>query len=116
MRILATPQPSTNTPTCGNPGGLCGYGIQRLQKSGSAAEKLEYILAIELLSAYETQQFLDTDVKRSAATEAVMKEIGRHVPIMEQDMFLHPYIEYLRELIHSGHLIRIVESITGTLN
>ncbi|MDM8136731.1 HAL/PAL/TAL family ammonia-lyase [[Clostridium] symbiosum] len=116
MRILATPATIDNTPTCGNQEDYVAMGYNACKKAGSAAEKLEYILAIELLSAYETQQFLDTDVKRSAATEAVMKEIGRHVPIMEQDMFLHPYIEYLRELIHSGHLIRIVESITGTLN
>ena len=116
MRGLATPATIDNTPTCGNQEDYVAMGYNACKKAGDAAEKLEYILAIELLSAYQTQQFLDTGVNRAPATDAVMKEIGEHVPVMEQDMFLHPYIEYLRELIHSGELIRIVESVTGELN
>lgn len=116
MRGLATPATIDNTPTCGNQEDYVAMGYNACKKAGAAAEKLEYILAIELLSAYQTQQFLDTGVNRAPATDAVMKEIGGHVPVMEQDMFLHPYIEYLRELIHSGELVRIVESVTGKLN
>lgn len=116
MRGLATPATIDNTPTCGNQEDYVAMGYNACKKAGDAAEKLEYILAIELLSAYQTQQFLDPGVNRAPATDAVMKEIGRHIPVMEQDMFLHPYIEYLRELIHSGELIRIVESVIGKLD
>lgn len=116
MRGLAAPSTIDNTPTCGSQEDYVAMGYNACKKAGDAAEKLEYILAIELLSAYQTQQFLDTDVTRAPATDAVMKEIGAHVPVMEQDMFLHPHIEYLRELIHSGELVRIVESVTGELN
>ena len=80
MRILATPATIDNTPTCGNQEDYVAMGYNACKKAGSAAEKLEYILAIELLSAYETQQFLDTDVKRSAATEAVMKDKVMNLP------------------------------------
>lgn len=115
MRILATPATIDNTPTCGNQEDYVAMGYNACKKAGPISEKLEYILAIELLSAYEAQQFLDPDVKRSSATAAVLKEIGKHVPVMEKDMFLHPYIEYLKEFIHSGGLVQVTETVTGEL-
>jgi len=75
-----------------------------------------YMLAIELLSVYQVQQFVDPDVSRAPATAAVLSEIGKTVPVMEKDMLLHPYIEYLKDLIHSGELIRVAEQVTGALS
>ena len=46
---------------------------------------------------------------------AVLAEIGAHVPVMEQDMLLYPHIEYLKDFIHSGELLRVAESVTGAL-
>lgn len=115
MRNLAVPATIDNTPTCGNQEDYVAMGYYACKKAGDAAEKLEYILAIELLSAFEAQQFLDPDVKRSSAVKAVLDEIGKYVPVMEKDLYLYPYIEYLKELIHSGSLIELVEAITGKL-
>ncbi|MEG1293103.1 MAG: aromatic amino acid ammonia-lyase [Clostridium sp.] len=115
MRVLATPATIDNTPTCGNQEDYVAMGYYACKKAGAVAEKLEYILAIELLSGYEAQQFLDPEISRSTASAAIFAEIGKHVPVMEQDVFLHPYIEYLREMIHSGELVHITESVTGEL-
>lgn len=115
MRMLATPSTIDNTPTCGNQEDYVSMGYNACKKAGPVAEKLEYILAIELLSAYEAQQFLDPEVKRSSASAAVLEEIGKHVPVMDKDMFLYPYIEYLKELIHSGDLVQLIEAVTGEL-
>lgn len=115
MRQLAVPSTIDNTPTCGNQEDYVAMGYNACRKAGAAVEKLEYILAIELLSAYQAQQFLDPQVNRSTATNALLKEIGTHVPVMEEDMFLYPHIEYLKELIHSGEVVRIVENVIGTL-
>lgn len=116
MRGLATPSTIDNTPTCGNQEDYVAMGYYACKKAGPMAEKLEYVLAIELLSAYQSQQFVDPEVPRSPATAAVLREIGAHIPVMEQDMPLHPYIEYLKEWIHSGALIRVTEAVTGELN
>ena len=40
---------------------------------------------------------------------SVQMEIARHVPVLEADQYLYPFIEYLKELIHSGELVKIVE-------
>ena len=116
MRMLATPSTIDNTPTCGNQEDYVAMGYNACKKAGPMAEKLEYMLAIELLSVYEVQQFVDPDVARASATAAVLAEIGRTVPVMEKDMFLHPYIEYLKDFIHSGGLIRVAEQVTGALS
>ena len=50
------------------------------------------------------------------ATAAVLAEVGKTVPVMEKDVFLHPYIEYLKDFIHSGGLIRVAEQVTGALS
>lgn len=116
MRGLATPSTIDNTPTCGNQEDYVAMGYNACKKAGAMAEKLEYILAIELLSAYQVQQFLDPEVPRSPATAAVLREIGKQVPVMEQDMLLYPHIEYLKDMIHSGALLQAAESETGALN
>lgn len=115
MRILSTPASIDNTPTCGNQEDYVAMGYNAAKKAVQVVEKLEYILAIELLSAYETQEFLDQKLARSVATEHVLREIGRHVPVIEQDIFLYPHIEFLRGLIHSGRLIELVEEKTAEL-
>ena len=109
MRGLATPSTIDNTPTCGNQEDYVAMGYPACKKSGPMAEKLESVLAIELLSAYQVQQFVDPDVKRSPATQAVLDEIAKHVPVLKQDDFLFPYIQYLKDFIHSGALIRATE-------
>ena len=80
------------------------------------AEKLEYILAMELLSDYQAQQFQDKDVKTSSVARAVYEELGEQIPVMEGDMLLHPHIEYLKDMIHSGRLVEVAEKVTGKLN
>ena len=115
MRILSTPASIDNTPTCGNQEDYVAMGYNAAKKAVSVVEKLEYILAIELLSTFEAQGFLDSDLKRSTATAGVLAEIGKHVPHIEEDIFLFPHINYLKDLIHSGKLIDLVEEKIGAL-
>lgn len=116
MRILATSAVIDNTPTCCNQEDYVAMGYNASKKAIQVAEKLEYILAMELLSGYQAQQFLDPELPRSAATARLFEVIGQSVPVMKEDMFLYPHIEYLRNLIHTGELVRIVEEVVGPLN
>lgn len=115
MRVLASPATVDNTPTCGNQEDYVAMGYVACKKAGQIAEKLEYILAIELLSDYQAQQFQDQDVKRSSVSEAVYEELAKTIPVMENDMLLYPHLEYLREFIHTGKLVEITEKVVGEL-
>jgi len=116
MRILSTPSVIDNTPTCCNQEDYVASGYNASKKALAVTEKLEYILAIELLSAYQAQQFLPEELAGSKAAQAVWSKVSNHIPIMEQDTFLYPHIEYLQKLIHSGELLKIIESVVGKLN
>lgn len=115
MRMLSTPSTIDNTPTCGNQEDYVAMGYNACKKSAKSAEKLEYILAIELLSVYQAQQFQDREAGRSPAADAIFAALGEQIPVMKEDLYLYPYIEYLKELIHSGELIRRTEEVTGEL-
>lgn len=116
MRVLASPATIDNTPTCGNQEDYVAMGYFACKKAGMIAEKLEYILAMELLSNYQAQQFQDKDVKTGSVSRTIYDVLGEKIPVMESDMLLHPHIEYLKDMIHSGSLVEIAEKITGKLN
>ena len=110
MRILCTPAVIDNTPTCGNQEDYVAMGYNAAKKSLAVAEKLEYILAIELLSVYEAQPFVDRNLRRSSASRSVLEAIREKVPGMEEDFYLYPQIEFLRSCIHSGKILEWAES------
>ena len=115
MRVLSHPGTVDQTPTCGNQEDYVAMGMFACKKSRMLAEKLEYILAIELLGDYEAQQFQDDDVQVASASKAVYDRLAQQIPVMKDDMLLTPHIEFLKDLVHSGELISIVEGVTGTL-
>lgn len=115
MKILSHPASVDGIPTCGNQEDYVGMGYNASKKARQIAEKLEYILAIELLSIYQAHQFMEQELLPGSASKAVLEEIARTVPIMEEDMYLYPHINTLRELLHTGSLIELVEQKAGRL-
>ena len=115
MRVLASPATIDNTPTCGNQEDYVAMGFFACKKAGQIAKKLEYILAMELLSDYQAQQFLDKDVETCGVAQAVYGELRKQIPVMENDMLLYPHIEYLRDVIHSGRILELAETKAGKL-
>lgn len=47
------------------------------------------------------------------ASARILAEIGKKVPVMENDMFLYPHIEWLRDMIHEGRIIDWAEKGMG---
>ncbi|MCK8827300.1 aromatic amino acid ammonia-lyase [Natroniella acetigena] len=112
MKTLCHPATIDNIPTCGNQEDYVAMGYNAAKKAVDVAEKLEYILAIELLSVYQAYQFIDEDLKPSSVSQSVLDEIAKTVPIMEEDMYLYPHIEKIRDLIHLGTIVEFtVEEI-----
>jgi len=115
MRILCTPSVTDNTPTSCNQEDYVAMGYNSSKKAIKIAENLEYILAIELLSGYQSQQFLDPKLKRGIVTSKIIETLSEHIPFFEHDVYLYPYIELIRQLIHDGTLLSIAENLVGEL-
>lgn len=109
MRILSHPATIDNTPTCGNQEDYVAMGYNAAKKALSVAEKLEYILAIELLSGYYADQFLPKNKKRSPAMQAVISGLKKRIKISDQDTYLYSFINEIKGMIHDGILLKMIE-------
>lgn len=116
MRILSHPATIDNTPTCGNQEDYVAMGYNAAKKSILVADKLEYILAIELLSVIYSGQFMDKAKSRSETTQDILDRLLKSIPIMDKDTYIYHYINEIKHIVHNGDLIKIVESAIGKLD
>lgn len=116
MRILSHPATIDNTPTCGNQEDYVAMGYNASKKAVSIVDKLEFILAIELLSGYYSHQFLSKDKKRSLACQEVINELSDIINIPNKDTYIFAFINKIKNMIHDGRLIEIVENKIGQLS
>lgn len=115
MKILSHPATIDGIPTCGNQEDYVAMGYNAAKKARQVVEKLEFILAIELLSVYQAHQFLEGERLPATAAQAVLAEIALTVPVMSEDIYLYPHINTLRNLIHSCKIVELVEARIGRL-
>ncbi|SHH27281.1 histidine ammonia-lyase [Anaerosphaera aminiphila DSM 21120] len=108
MKVLATPSVIDNIPTCANQEDYVAMGFNSAKKIAKLVENLNYIMAIELLAIFQSNEFMDRDLKRSSVTEKIYKYLRDIVPILEEDIELYPIIEELFEVIKSGKLVEII--------
>lgn len=115
MRMLAAPATADSVSTSAGQEDYVSMGYNACKKAGEICRNLEYVLAVEVLSAYEAQQFFDKNLKRGKGTAAVYKALEGKIPVMEKDMYLYPCLEWLQEWIHKGGLLEAAESAVGKL-
>jgi histidine ammonia-lyase len=115
MKILSHPATVDSIPTCADQEDYVAMGYNAAKKARQVASKLEYVLVIELLSIYCAHQFVESDLSPGSASKAVLTRIARSVPKMEEDIYLYPHLETLKEIIHSGEIIDLVEETIGKL-
>lgn len=115
MKILSHPSTVDSISTCGNQEDYVAMGYNASKKARQIAEKLEYILAIELLSICQAQQFTEDGLKPGTVSTAILEELGKTVPLIDEDIFLYPHIQTMRELIHSTRIVQLTEEVIGKL-
>lgn len=115
MKILSHPATVDNIPTCADQEDYVAMGYNAAKKARQVAIKLEYVLAIELLSVYYAHQFLESGLLPGSASKAVLDRIAQSVPILEEDVYLYPHLQTLIEMVHSGEIIECIEDTIGKL-
>lgn len=104
MRMLAVPATADSVSTSAGQEDYVSMGYNAAVKANEAVRCLEYILAVEVFSAYQAQQFFDSSLKRGKGTGAVYAAMNKEVPVMEKDMYLYPWLEWTRNWIREGKL------------
>jgi histidine ammonia-lyase len=115
MKILSHPATVDGIPTCGNQEDYVAMGYNAVKKARQVAQKLEFILAIELLSVYQAHQFIEADKAPATAVQTVLQEIACTVPVMNEDIYLYPHINKLQHLIHTQKIVALIEEKIGRL-
>lgn len=116
MKTLSHPATVDSISTCGDQEDYVAMGYNASKKAAEISDKLESILAIELLSIFQAHQFFNEDYSPSSATKACIDEISKTVPFIENDVYLYPHIVHLKEMIHNGKILEIVEEKIGKLS
>jgi histidine ammonia-lyase len=84
------------------------------RKAYQVAKKLQYILAIELMVAVQGLDLLKP-LRPSSASQAVYNLIREKVPVLEDDGYIYPDIEYIFQLIRKGSIIDAIEEVAGEM-
>lgn len=114
MRILSHPATGDSVSTSGNQEDPVSFAYLAARKAYAASQKLQHILAIELMIAAQALDFFDP-ADASPATAAVYARIRQVAPKVEDDRFFHPDMVRIHELVTQGDLLSVAENISGTL-
>lgn len=106
MRTLSHPSTVDNTPTCAGQEDYVAMGYNASGKALKGVEKLNYILAVELLSVFQANYIISDYNKVSTVTSTVCREIEKIISPINNDVYLYPYIERLFEFIRNGFVIK----------
>lgn len=114
IRVLAHPSSVDSVPTCANQEDPVSMAYYAAKKAGEAVNKLQYIAAIELMTAAQATEFVK-DEKMASVTQKMCEFVRKEVPAVEEDRFFGDDIEKIYDMIHHGTLVCEVEKLIGTL-
>ena len=114
MRIASHPATIDNIPTCANQEDYVSMGYNAALKAYECVKLSKYIFAIELICGAQALDFYE-NLNPSSATKEVYDIIRKVVPLITNDINLHPCIEDVAEFINSEKIIDCVEKVIGKL-
>ncbi len=100
-RTLCNPASIQSIPSNGENQDVVSMGLVAARKARDIKERLEYILAVELLGVCEAFEERDKS-KMAPATRAVYDLVRSQVAAYNEDRVMYPNIETIQKIIHSG--------------
>lgn len=107
-KILAHPASVDTIPTSANVEDHVSMGLTSALKLRQINDNLEYVLALELLSAAQGIDFrfkkVGKDKRLGQVTQIAYEKVRSRVPFVEQDVFMKPLIDSVVDMIRKGEL------------
>ncbi len=114
IKVLSHPSTVDSMSTSANQEDLVSLAYYAAKKAYQISKKVEYIVAIELMTAAQALDF-HKPLKPSPITSAVCQKIRSKVPTVEADRYFYTDIESIHDQLHHGEFVRIVEEKIGDL-
>jgi histidine ammonia-lyase len=115
-KVLAHPASVDTIPTSANVEDHVSMGCTAARQAGQILDNVERILALELMAAAQGIDFrrerLGPAAQLGQGTRAAYQMVRQHVPFLENDAIMYPYIEAIRRVVADGTL---VQSIAASL-
>jgi histidine ammonia-lyase len=112
-KVLAHPASVDTIPTSANVEDHVSMGVTAGLKARAILDNVEQILALELMAAAQgidfRKQQLGSSARQGRGTAAAYDLIRAHVPFVEADTLLYPYIETVRRLVQEGAFVAAVQ-------
>jgi histidine ammonia-lyase len=113
--VLAGPASIYSIPTSADQEDFVSSGPIASAKVQTILANAQYVTAIELLCAAQAVD-LRSSLRLGRGTFAAHQLIRRDVPFLGEDRILVGNIEHLRDLVHSGELLKVVSDVVGPLD
>ncbi len=113
-KVHAHPASVDTIPTSANQEDHVSMGVTAARKARTVVTNVEWILAIEALSAAQGREFF-LEKKAGKGAEAVYRAIRTRIAPLDRDRYLQPDLESARELLASGAILESVENAVGAL-
>ncbi len=111
-KVLAHPASSDSITSSANVEDHVSMGATAVRHAAKIVHHTETIVAIELLSAAQGIDFRRGDGEKMGVGTAVAYDLIRqHVPFLEEDSYLAPHIEAVRQLVADGTIKKAVEVV-----
>ncbi len=115
-KVLVHPASADTIPTSANTEDHVSMGTIAARQAAEIIDNVASILAIELIAAAQAVDFRfeRQDCCLGRGTDAAYRVIREHVPFLEKDTIMYPYIEAVRTLITSGELVGRTQAALDT--
>ena len=114
-KVLAHPASADTIPTSANVEDHVSMGCTAALQARQITENVERMLAMELFAAAQgidfRKQEMDVQVRLGRGTQPAYDLIRQHVPFIERDTVMYPYIEAVRRLVADGTLVKETNSV-----
>jgi histidine ammonia-lyase len=113
-KVLAHPASVDTVPTSANVEDHVSMGCTAARQVWQILDNLENILALELMAAAQGVDFrrekLGAAARLGQGTQAAYDLVRQHVPFLEHDAIMYPYIEAIRRLVADGMLAQSIDT------
>jgi histidine ammonia-lyase len=113
-KVLAHPASVDTIPTSANVEDHVSMGCTAALQVRQIVSNVELILAIELMAAAQGIDFRKSDLGEQArlgrGTQPAYDLIRKHVPFLEKDAIMYPYVEAVRRLVATRKLVSAVNA------
>ena len=113
-KVLAHPASADTIPTSADTEDHVSMGVTAGRHAREVLRNVETILAIELFAAAQAidlrRERAERPLRLGRGTAPAYELIREHIPFLEHDAIMYPYIEAVRGLVERGELVERVEA------